>query len=204
MFITPFPTFPQWGKENFSPTGGNKKGGITIKAMEFYNLILSRESIRNYDPDRQVPKQILEKILNSGRLAPSACNIQPWNFLVVSSPEMLNKVRACYSRDWFRDAPHILIVVGLKDKAWKRSYDGYNSLETDVAIAMTHLILAAENEGVATCWIEAYNPAVLRESLRLSADQLVFAITPLGYSKPGFSKSGVKIRKPLEEIVEYL
>jgi nitroreductase len=172
--------------------------------MEFYNLILSRESIRNYDPDRQVPKQILEKILNAGRIAPSACNIQPWKFLVVSSPEMLEKVRACYSRDWFRDAPHVLIVVGLKDKAWKRSFDGYNSIETDVAIAMTHLILAAENEGVGTCWIEAYNPAILRKALSLSEDQLVFGITPLGFTKPGFYKNAIKNRKPLDEIVEFL
>ena len=172
--------------------------------MEFYNLIISRESIRNYDPDRQVPKQILEKILNAGRIAPSACNIQPWKFLVVSSPEMLEKVRACYSRDWFRDAPHVLIVVGLKDKAWKRSFDGYNSIETDVAIAMTHLILAAENEGVGTCWIEAYNPAILRKALSLSEDQLVFGITPLGFTKPGFYKNAIKNRKPLDEIVEFL
>ncbi|MBP1666164.1 MAG: nitroreductase [Bacteroidetes bacterium] len=172
--------------------------------MEFYNLILSRESIRNYDPDRQVPKQILEKILNAGRIAPSACNIQPWKFLVVSSPEMLEKVRACYSRDWFRDAPHVLIVIGLKDKAWKRSFDGYNSIETDVAIAMTHLILAAENEGVGTCWIEAYNPAILRKALSLSEDQLVFGITPLGFTKPGFYKNAIKNRKPLDEIVEFL
>jgi len=172
--------------------------------MEFYNLIISRESIRNYDPDRQVPKQILEKILNAGRIAPSACNIQPWKFLVVSSPEMLEKVRACYSRDWFRDAPHVLIVIGLKDKAWKRSFDGYNSIETDVAIAMTHLILAAENEGVGTCWIEAYNPAILRKALSLSEDQLVFGITPLGFTKPGFYKNAIKNRKPLDEIVEFL
>ena len=172
--------------------------------MEFYNLIISRESIRNYDPDRQVPKQILEKILNAGRIAPSACNIQPWKFLVVSSPEMLEKIRACYSRDWFRDAPHVLIVIGLKDKAWKRSFDGYNSIETDVAIAMTHLILAAENEGVGTCWIEAYNPAILRKALSLSEDQLVFGITPLGFTKPGFYKNAIKNRKPLDEIVEFL
>ena len=172
--------------------------------MEFYNLIISRESIRNYDPDRQVPKQILEKILNAGRIAPSACNIQPWKFLVVSSPEMLEKVRACYSRDWFRDAPHVLIVIGLKDKAWKRSFDGYNSIETDVAIAMTHLILAAENEGVGTCWIEAYNPAILRKALSLNEDQLVFGITPLGFTKPGFYKNAIKNRKPLDEIVEFL
>ena len=172
--------------------------------MEYYDLIRSRESIRNYDPERQVPKEILEKILDAGRLAPSACNFQPWKFLIVSSPEMLSKVRTCYSRDWFKDAPHILIVIGLKDQAWKRSYDGYNSIETDVAIALTHIILAAENEGVATCWIEAYDPALLRETVNLPDNQLVFGITPLGYPKPGFKKNQKKIRKDITGITEFI
>lgn len=172
--------------------------------MEFYDLIRSRESIRNYDPDRPVPRHTLEKILDAGRLAPSACNLQPWKFLVVSSPEMLNKVRACYPRDWFKDAPHILIVIGLKDQAWKRSYDGYNSIETDVAIALTHIILAAENEGVATCWIEAYDPALLREAVNLSGNQVVFGITPLGYPNPGFKKTQKKIRKKPDEVNDFI
>jgi nitroreductase len=172
--------------------------------MEYSDLILSRESVRNYDPGRPVPKETLEKILDAGRLAPSACNIQPWKFLVISSPAVLNKVKACYDRAWFKDAPHILVVKGLRDKAWKRSYDGYNSVETDVTIAMTHIILAAENEGIGTCWIAAYNPALLKEALHPAANELIFGITPLGYPKPGFQKSMLKNRKLLNEIVEFL
>ena len=146
--------------------------------MEYTDLIRTRESVRNYDPSRQVPKEILERILDAGRLAPSARNIQPWKFLVISSDKMLAKVRSCYSRDWFKDAPHVLIVLGLKDQAWVRSYDGYNSVETDVTIAMTHLILAAENEGVGTCWIEAYDPVLLKKALNLNENKVVFGITP--------------------------
>jgi nitroreductase len=172
--------------------------------MEFYNLISSRESVRNYDPYQPVPVEILERILDAGRLAPSACNIQPYKFLVISSPEKLEKVRACYNREWFKEAPHILIIIGLQDQAWKRSYDGYNSVETDVAIALTHIILAAENEGVGTCWIAAYNPVILREALNLNENQLIFGITPLGYPKPGFIKAPNKKRKPLGDIVELL
>ncbi len=172
--------------------------------MEYSELILNRESARNYDPDRIVPREILERILNAGRLAPSANNLQPWKFLVISSPALLEKVKACYNRDWFKDAPHILVILGLKDQAWVRSYDGYNSIETDIAIAMTHIILAAENEGVGTCWIAAYNPAILKEVLNPSANQIIFGITPLGYTKPDFKKTSVKNRKPLEDITEYL
>ncbi len=172
--------------------------------MEYSDLIKSRESIRNYDPEKPVPKEILEKILDAGRYAPSACNIQPWKFLVISSSTVLEKVRACYNKAWFKDAPHILIIVGFRDQAWVRGYDGYNSIETDLAIAMTHLILAAENEGIGTCWIEAYNPAILREALKLKDGQVIFGITPLGYQRPGFRKVMNKQRKPLGEIVEFL
>lgn len=172
--------------------------------MEYTNLIRSRESIRNYDPDRLLSKEILEKILDAGRMAPSAKNNQPWKFLVISSAAKLEKVRACYSRDWLKDAPHILVVLGLRDEAWIRDYDGYNSIETDVAIAMTHIILAAENEGLGTCWIAAYNPMLLREALNLKENQLIFGITPLGYPKRGFQKTSIKKRKSLDEVVEFL
>lgn len=172
--------------------------------MDFTDLIRNRESIRNYDPSRPIPMDVLKRILEAGRLAPTACNIQPFRFLVISSPEMLEIVRACYPRDWFKDAPHILIVVGYKDQSWKRGHDGYNSIETDMTIAMDHLILAAENEGVGTCWIENYDPAKLRNALGLADNEVVFSITPLGYQKPGFSKAGNKKRKPLDEIVKFL
>ncbi len=172
--------------------------------MEYYELIRSRESVRNYDPDKPVPEKILRNILDAGNLAPSACNLQPYKFLVISSPEMLEKVRECYQRDWFRDAPHVLIVVGLSNKSWKRQYDGYNSVETDVTIAMTQMILAAENEGVSTCWIAAYNPPILKEALNLCESELIFGIISLGYPKEGFIKKGVKNRKPLNEIAQFL
>jgi nitroreductase len=172
--------------------------------MEYTELIHRRESIRNYDPVRTVPKEILERILDAGRMAPSACNYQPWKFLLISSSELLEKVKASYNRDWFKQAPHILVIIGYRDQAWKRSYDGYNSIETDVAIAMTHIILAAENEGVGTCWIEAYDPVLLRKALNTEENQIIFGITPLGYPGAGFKKSMAKKRKSLKDIVEFL
>jgi len=172
--------------------------------MDFYELIRNRESIRNYDPDRPLDDETLYRILEAGRLAPSAVNFQPWRFLVVSSEEMLAKVRPCYGRAWFSDAPHILIVVGYVDEAWVREKDGYNSLETDLTIALDHMILAAEYEGVATCWVGAYDPDLLREALSLKENEIVYSITPLGYPKEGFEKKGNKKRKAIDEIVELL
>jgi nitroreductase len=172
--------------------------------MDFYELIRGRESIRNYDPARPLDKETLYRILEAGRLAPSAVNYQPWRFLVVSSEEMLAKIRPCYPRPWFHDTPHVLVVVGMVDEAWVREKDGYNSLETDLTIALDHMILAAEYEGVATCWVGAYDSELLREVLSLKENEVVYSITPLGYPKEGFEKRRKKKRKEISEIVEFL
>jgi nitroreductase len=172
--------------------------------MEFNELIRSRESIRNYDPTRPMTKDVLEIILDAGRMAPSACNYQPWKFLVISSTGMLEKVRAGYKREWFKDAPQVIVVLGSKNEAWNRSFDGYNSIETDVAIAITHLLLAAENEGIGACWVAAYDPDILNEAINPGENEVIFGIMPLGYQKPGFKKSLQKRRKPLDGIVKYL
>jgi nitroreductase len=171
--------------------------------MEFRELIRTRESIRNYDPDRPVGKKTLIRILEAGRLAPSAANKQPWRFIIISSKERLPKVKLCYEKTWFQEAPHILAVVGNKKSAWVRSHDNRCFIETDLAIAMDHLILAAENEGVSTCWISNFKPDVLHNALGLQDHECVYAITPLGYPKMDFSKKGSKERKALEEIVSW-
>jgi nitroreductase len=154
--------------------------------MDLYKLLWQRESVRNYDPDRSIAREVLKRILEAGRIAPSAANRQPWHFIVVTSPEMLAKVRACCNRPWFQDAPHILIAVGHKDEAWIRSSDGYCAIETDLTITMDHMILAATYEGVGTCWIAAFENESLRKALALKEHEVVFAMTPLGYPRPGY------------------
>jgi nitroreductase len=171
--------------------------------MNLHELVETRKSVRGYDPDRPVSRELLERVLDAGRLAPSAKNLQPWKFLLISSPEMLSKVRPCYERDWFRQAPHILAVTGDRQTAWVRPSDGWNSLETDLGIAMDHLVLAAHAEGLATCWISAFDPAMLHEALGLGQTEEVFAITPLGYASAD-AQTRPKTRKPLEEVVRYL
>ena len=172
--------------------------------MDFYDLIKKRESVRDYDSNRKIDDSVLSRILNTGRLAPSASNRQPWTFLLVSSKEKLEKVRACYQKSWFQQAPHILIILGDKTKSWVRSYDGYNSIETDSAIAMDHIILAAENEGIGACWIEDYDFKMLSDAINLKESEVIFSITPIGYQNEGYRKHGNKIRKPLEEIVKII
>ena len=172
--------------------------------MNFHTLISERESIRSYDPERKIPEDTLRRILDAGRLAPSAGNRQPWQILLVSSEKMLNKVRPCYKAEWFQDAPNILVVKGYIDKAWTRADDGYNALETDLTIAMDHMILAAEFAEIGTCWIAAFTPEILKEALDLNENEEVFAICPLGYSPEGFKKKAKKKRKPFDEVVKFI
>jgi nitroreductase len=172
--------------------------------MEFMDLVRSRSSVRSYDPARPVERAVIERILEAGRLAPTAANRQPGRFLVISTPGMLAKVRAAYSKPWFNDAPHILVVMGKIGDAWTREPDGYNSLETDLTICMDHMILAAASEGVGTCWIAAFHNDILRSALGLADDERAFAMTPLGYTRAGETGTREKNRKPLAEVVKYL
>lgn len=172
--------------------------------MEFLDLVKKRESIRNYDPSRLVPRDTLLRVLEAGRHAPSAVNKQPWQFIVVYSQGWLDKIRDSYPRSWFQEAPNILIVKGFKDQAWVRSYDAYNSIETDLAIAMDHLVLAATAEGLSTCWIAAFDNTKLRAALGLNDNEVIFAMTPLGYPKADFVSKAVKTRKPVEAITVFL
>lgn len=171
--------------------------------MEFEELIRLRESVRSYDPERPVSKENLLKILEAGRLAPSAGNRQPWEFILASSPHWLGEIKKCYDKTWFRSAPHILLVKGRIDLAWQNREDGCNSLETDLAIAMDHMILAAANIGVGTCWIIAYDPAVLFQTMKLKKNERIFAITPLGYPREGYSRRE-KSRKTIDEVSAFI
>lgn len=171
--------------------------------MEFKELINKRQSVRNYDPAKIVSREILSRIIDAGHLAPSASNYQPWEYWIISEPGILQKVKDTYSRNWLQDAPHILIVTGDLNDAWVRA-DGYNSLQTDLAITMYQMILAATNEGVSTCWISNFDPAKLREALGLKDSVQVYALTPLGYPKADFAPANTGMRKQVDEIARFI
>jgi nitroreductase len=100
------------------------------------------------------------------------------------------------------EAPHVAIITGSLDKSWVRNADGYNSLETDLAIAMDHLVLGAWALGVGTCWIANFEAEVLQANLGLGPEERVYAMTPLGWpSKDANFLKIEKERKPLEQLL---
>lgn len=166
--------------------------------MEFAELIKSRYSVRAYRPD-PVSEDKLQRVLEAARLAPTAANRQPFRLLVVRTRVREEELKRLYGREWFTQAPLVIGIVTLPEAAWKRR-DGKNYADVDATIAMDHLILAAANEGLGTCWVGAFDPAVAREIFQLPPEVDPLAFTPLGY--PADSPSPKK-RKNLEELVCY-
>ena len=166
--------------------------------MEFAELIKSRYSVRAYRPD-PVSEDKLQRVLEAARLAPTAANRQPFRLLVVRTRGREEELKSLYGRDWFTQAPLVIGIMTLPGAAWKRR-DGKNYADVDATIAMDHLILAAANEGLGTCWVGAFDPTVAREIFQLPPEVEPLAFTPLGY--PADSPSPKK-RKNLEELVCY-
>ena len=171
--------------------------------MSFYELVAARRSHRAYT-ERPIAPEVLTSILETARLAPSAANRQPWHITVVQSPAKLNGLAASYTRDWFRQAPVVLAISGFGDLAWKRSYDQFSSLDTDLSILTTHLLLAAQDAGLATCWIAHFEPQVAAQALGLAVGEIPFALVTLGYAPEEQVPAPPKTRKTFEEVVTYL
>jgi nitroreductase len=167
--------------------------------LEFFDLIAQRYSVRLYRSD-PVEEEKLEKILQAAQIAPTAANCQPYKIIVIHTQGRQTELRRIYNREWFSQAPIILCAVGVPALGWIRSEDKRRYLDVDVAIVMDHVILAATNLGLGTCWIAAFNSRAAREILHLPDEVEPLIFTPLGYAA---DQPGVKERKPLSELVKY-
>jgi nitroreductase len=167
--------------------------------MEYSELIASRTSIRAYRPD-PIEAGLLQQVLEAARLAPTAANRQPFQLIVIHTAGREAELRRIYSRAWFTQAPLIIAVCALSSQAWVRESDRFNARLIDAAIVADHLILAAANLGLGTCWIAAFNVEAARSVLRLPAEVEPVIFTPLGVPA---EPPGPKLRKPLTELVRY-
>lgn len=167
--------------------------------MEFQDLITSRYSVRSYRPDA-VEDEKLQAILEAARLAPTAANRQPFQLIVIHTAGRESELRKIYHRDWFVQAPLIICACGVPSQGWVRSDDKRRYLDVDVAIVMDHLILAAANQGLGTCWIAAFNASAAREILQLPDEVEPLIFTPLGYPADQWKP---KERKPIQDLVRY-
>jgi len=166
--------------------------------MDFSELVKSRYSVRAYRPDA-VEDDKLQQVLEAARLAPTAANRQPFRLIVIRTAGRQAELRRIYDREWFVQAPLVICACGVPAENWVRM-DGRNYNDVDVAIAMDHLILAAADLGLGTCWIAAFDPAAARQVLGLPDGIEPVALTPLGYPA---DQPRPKARRPLAELVRY-
>lgn len=166
--------------------------------MEFSELINKRYSVRAYRPD-PIQQQDLQQVLEAARLAPTAANRQPFQLIVIKTQGREADLNRIYDEEWFVEAPLVVCMCALPTDAWARK-DGKNYADVDATIAMDHLILAAANLGLGTCWIAAFDPAAAREVLRLPDEVEPVAFTPLGYPA---DQPKTKKRKDVSQLVRY-
>ncbi len=164
-------------------------------------LSLSRErfSARKFTA-QLVDKEDMDYVMECVRLAPSACNRQPWKWLVVGSEEAKRKLQECYDREWFKTAPIYIIGMRSTEENWVRKYDDKPHGDIDVAIATEHLCLAATERGLGTCWVCAYDTGKMQQYFGREGYEAV-VVVPIGHIAEDCPHAEKK-RKDLAEIVE--
>lgn len=164
----------------------------------FLQLCQQRFSLRAYKSEK-VPAEVIDYIMECVRMAPSAVNKQPWRFRLLTSAEDLCKAQQCYNRSWFATAPACFLVCRHLNEEWVRSADGKPHGDIDVAIAITHLALAATEQGLGTCWVCNFDVEAARSLFDLPAELEPVALVPIGYPAEGVVVAE-KNRKPVEEL----
>ena len=168
----------------------------------FMRILASRYSCHSFN-HYPVSESKLQMILEAGRLAPSAKNLQPTRIWVVKSEEALARlhtVHPCYG------APVVLIVGCRNEEAWIRESDGVCAAKTDAAIVLTHLMLTATDAGLANMWIWDFDPRKIREVLPETREHGVYGLLAIGHPASGAGQPTElhAVRKSLDELVKVL
>lgn len=167
--------------------------------MEFEDIIRNRTATRKFS-DEKIEKEKLDKILEAGRLAPTAKNAQPIKIYVVNSEKGLMKIDKA-SRCRY-NASTVLIICGNNIEAYHK--DDYSTYEMDSSIVATHMMLEATNIGVDNIWIESFDSDVLKEEFNIPSEYIPVCLLPLGYKAKDCPINPMhEKRKNIEDIVEY-
>lgn len=149
--------------------------------MDVFEAIRTRRSVRSYVAT-PIPPEVITRLQQAMRAAPSACNFQPWYFIFVADEKLHRQVaQASNEQLWMAGAPFIIVACGLPQLAYKHMAGQGNSAEIDVTIAIDHLTLAAVAEGLGTCWVGAFDEQRIKRLLGIPPAVKVVALTPLGY-----------------------
>lgn len=168
--------------------------------MKFIELAEKRVSIRSYTT-RPVSKKMLNEVLEAGRLAPTACNYQPFQFVVVQQKDNLEALAEAYPADWFAEAPVVIAICTIPKRAWHRKrHDDRCYADVDAAIAADHMTLAATELGLGTCWVGAFDPKKVRKVLQVPRSAEPLILLTLGHPN---ENGRPKQRKPLDDLIRF-
>jgi nitroreductase len=164
--------------------------------MHLLDLIKNRKSCRKFDPARPVGLELIEKCLEAARLAPSACNSQPWTFVVVTDENIRRDIcdkalcTGLYKMNAFcREAPVLVAIVSEKMRFWAAA--GSQARDTryyliDIGIAGEHFALQAEELGLSTCWLGWFDEKAVKEALGVPQGKRIDVMLALGYAAEGW------------------
>ena len=170
--------------------------------MEFAEVVKNRYSCKKYD-EKQISAEQLDAVLQAGRLAPTAKNLQGQRIYVVQSAEGLAKIDELTPCRY--GAPTVLVVAFDKNSVFVYPGEEANSGVEDASIVATHMMLAATNTGVDSCWLNFFAPAAVAKAFNLPENEQVLMLLDLGFAAEGFAPlPNHTSRKPLEETVKYL
>lgn len=171
--------------------------------MSFLELAGLRHSCRSYNP-KAVEPELLDKVLEAARLAPSAVNYQPVLILVVRDGELRDGINATYEKEWLGTAPVVLVVCGDHSSAWRRA-DGKDYCDMDVALAAGYMSLAAAELGLGCSWVCDFDAMQLSRLLGTPSHIEPAVMLTLGYpeSKEPAVAPARERRKSLAEIVRF-
>lgn len=166
--------------------------------MEVMEAIRTRRSVRKYAPD-PIPDEKLDIVLEAARLAPTACNYQPFKLIIVKDDATRQRlIEACAGQKFIAEAPVIIVGCAFEDKAYQRQAGSYSSFAIDLSIVFDHITLAAVDQGLATCWIGAFDEQSVRDVVGVPQNVRVVALTPLGVPA---DDPAMPPRKDIEELV---
>ncbi|MDD3050654.1 MAG: nitroreductase family protein [Candidatus Cloacimonetes bacterium] len=181
--------------------------------MDFFDIVSSRKSIRSFS-DKSIPPEILEKILEAGRLAPSCQNRQCWRFIVVDDKEKIKSLTFNSGligtvNFFLKEAP--LAIVACADIKANCRLNEQNYYLVDTAISFQQMMLTAWSFGIGSCWLAAFNENKVKSNLKIPDRFRVVALSPFGYPKEKeglYSKAvstfaGSKNRKRKEDIIHF-
>lgn len=156
--------------------------------MELYEGLLTRRSIRKYNPDKTLKKEEILELIKVASYAPSAHNKQPWHFLVLQDKEVLRTLRLIQPWTSFaKDAACVVVVCADTEETFNRPKEGWNYAQIDGALAAQNLLLACHAKGLGACFCGAAPmPTVvdnLRKKFNMPETMLPVAIVTIGYSE---------------------